>query len=218
MELLSNSFQPLPSIQPEIYIQSEQDGLFFGLDYLQTCLRKEDFSKTQVYFSEGDCIFKGQTLLSIETESFKFKKEDLLSAVSYLSGAYTLISCWTEKSFDFSICATSSPHFDLFQWERKAILKAGAIARPFPKELLSLEQVQRELKRNSPSIILSELKINREKIKNLLKTTDPSILFDLHGSFLPSDLEEFREFKNINSVYPVYLKGFFPCLPMKLSE
>ena len=218
MEILSNSLQPNTVSSSETFIQSGQDGLFFGLSYLQDSLSSEDYSQLKIYFSEGGCIFKGQTLLAIKAESRKPKKEDLLSAISYLSGAYTLISCWTEKNFDFSICADLTPHFELSQWEEQAILKAGAVVQSFPKEFLSLEQAQKALKINDESIILSELKISREQIKNFLKTADSSVVFDLHGSFLPSDLEEFREFRNIGSVYSVYLQGSFPYLPMKFAE
>ncbi|MCZ0933112.1 MAG: hypothetical protein OXJ52_08170, partial [Oligoflexia bacterium] len=166
MELLSNSFQPCEKAYSEDFIQSEQDGLFFGLSYLQNSLSSEDFSKIIGYFSEGDCIFKGQTLLSMELESAKSKKQDLLSAISYLSGVLTLVSCWTERNFDFSIRADLTPHFELSQWEEKAISKAGAVVQSFPKEFLSLKQIQQKLKKEKNTIALSDLKISRDNIKN----------------------------------------------------
>ena len=135
-----------------------------------------------------------------------------------MSGAYTLISCWTERNFDFSICADFTSDFELSQWEKQAILKSGAVVRSFPTEFLSLEQIQKKLKQNSQPILLSESKIRRDQIKNLLKKADSSAVFNLHGFFLPSDLEEFRDFENISAVYSIYLKGSFPCLPMKFVE
>ena len=218
LELLSNSIQPHKKTNSEFFIQSAQDGLFFGLSYLQDCLDSENFSKIKTYFSEGECIFKDQILLCMDIESVNFKKEELLSAISYLSGAYTLVSCFTEKSFDFSICANSTPNFKLSQWEERAFLKAGAFVQTFPKKILSFDLVEKELKKRTRKILLSELKISREKIRNILEMADSSCLFDLHGSFLPSDLEEFREFRNIDSVYSVYLQGSFPYLPMKFAE
>ena len=218
MELFSNSFQSCREACSEDFIQSEQDGLFFGLSYLKESLNSESFSKITSYFSEGDCIFKGQTLLSIEWESAQSKKKDLLSVVSYLSGAFTLVSCWTEKNFDFSICVDLTPRFELSQWEEKAVSKAGAVARSFPTEFLSLKKIQQELKKGKSAMVLSDLKISRDHIKSFLKASHSSVLFDLHGSFLPSDLEEFREFNNIDSVYSTYLQGPFPCLPMRFAK
>lgn len=214
MELLSNSFQTESHL--EFCIQSLQDGLFFGLDCL-SFLNNGDFSNIKTYFSDGDCIFKGQTLLSLK-ESDNLKKENLLSAISYLSGVYTLISCWTEKNFNFSIYSELTPRFKLSQWEEQAILKAGAFVCSFPKEFLSWVQIQNKIKQKNQAVILSESKISRDKIKNLLQATGSSGRFSLHGSFLPSDLEEFREFENIEAVYSVYLQGSFPCLPMKFAE
>ena len=218
MESFSTSFQPYKSAHSEVFIQSQQDGLFFGLDYLKNYLRFDDPDQIKVYFSDGDCVFKNQTLLSLSEENIELKKEDLLSAISYLSGAYTLISCFSAKNFNFSICADLTSDFELSRWEEQAILKAGAVVRAFPKNFLSLEQVQNKLKQKSGSIVLSEFKISRDTIKSCLKTADSSIRFDLHGSFLPSDLEGFREFENIGSVYSVYLQGSFPCLPMKFLD
>ena len=211
MELLSGK-----EVYSEVVIQSAQDGLFFGLDYLENSLDIEKAPKAKAYFSDGDCVFKGQTLLSIETENTKTK--DLLAIISYLSGAYTLISCFTEKNFDFSICAGLSPHFELSHWEEQAILKAGAVLRPLPKEFLSLEPIQKQLKQSRQSILLSESKISRADMKTLLKNENSSSSFELHGAFLPSDLEEFRECQNIKAVYPICLQGHFPKLEMKLIE
>ena len=214
MELVSNSFRAESYLKNSI--QSEQDGLFFGLDYL-SFLNEGDFSNMKTYFSDGDCIFKGQKLLSIE-KAGNFKKEDVLSVLSYLSGAYTLISCFTEKNFDFSIYADLTPKFKLSQWEEQAILKAGAVKNSFPKEFLSLEQVKRKIKQNSQFLVLSESKIKPDDIKSLLKAGDTSVMFSLHGSFLPSDLEGFREYSNIKAVYSSYLQGSFPCLPMSFAD
>ena len=214
---LSQSFPVYKETQAECLIKSQQDGLFFGLSYLQDILTPESFSQIKAYFSDGSCVFKEQTVLSMDLKSEKLKKE-ILFAISYLSGVYTLVSCFTEKLFDFSICANSTPDFELASSEKQAILKAGAVIQSFPIKFLSLKEVQLRLnERNSP-IILSELKITRTQIKEILKTENPSVGFNLHGSFLPSDLEEFREFKNINTVFSAYLQGSFPFLPMKFSQ
>ena len=215
---LSQSFPVYKKNQPKCLIQSQQDGLFFGLSYLQDTLTPENFSQIRAYFSEGSCVFKGQTVLSMGLKEVKLKKEKLMSAISYLSGVYTLISCFTEKVFDFSICANTTPDFELAPWEEQAILKAGAVIRSFPKKLLSLEQIQLRLNKKSSPLVLSEFKISRNQIKQILQTESSFASFDLHGSFLPSDLEEFREFSNIHSVYSVYLQGLFPFLPMQLSQ
>ena len=193
------------------------NGLFFGLCYLKDFLKTEDFSKLNSYFSDGDCIFKGQTLLSMSAENSLFKKQDLLSIVSYLSGAYTLISCFTERDFNFDICAGLTSNFELSDWEEQAILKAGAVVRSCPKEFLTAKQIQQHLKKENSPVLLSDLKIDSCEIKTFLKANG-SVSFDLHGSFLPSDLEEFRDFNNISSVYPVCLQGSFPCLEMQFVE
>ena len=211
MELVSNSFQSESYL--DISIQSLQDGLFFGQAYLNPA----GFPTVKTYFSDGECVFKGQTILSVE-DSPHLEKQKLLSAISYLSGAYTLISCWTERNFDFSICVDLNPELELFQCEKQAILKAGAVPCIFPKEFLSLDKIQKKIEKSSQTIFLSDTKISRAEIKNLLKTSNSFTKFNLHGSFFPSDLEEFREFENISAVYSVYLEGSVPCLPMVLDD
>ena len=214
----SQAFPIYKEVQPETLLKSEQDGLFFGLKYLQETLTPESFSKIRAYFSDGNCVFTDQIILSIDLQETNFETEKLKSAISYLSGVYTLVSCFTEKTFDFSICASLTPDFELAPWEEQAILKAGAVIRPFPTKLLSLKETQKELNKRDSAYVLSEFKISRNQIKEILKTESSSTCFDLHGSFLTSELEEFREFNNINSVYSVYLQGSFPCLPMKFSQ
>ena len=212
--------QPSRQTLPEFCIQSEQDGLFFGLDFLQNFLKdKEQASEFTAYLQEGGCVFKGQTLLKMDLKNSLFKKEDILSLVSYLSGAYTLLSCFTERNFDFTIAACSTSGFSFSDWEEKAVLKAGAVVQKLRKEACcySEEEVYQALERGNKQIVLSDLKMSKEKIKSLLQTIPSSMECSLLGDFLPSDLEEFRSF-HLQSVYPLCLQGYFPCLKMKLSE
>ena len=98
MESVSNfspfSFSEYEKQIQEFFIQSEQDGLFFCVDFLQDFLKNSDLKNQSVtaYLQDGDCILEGQTCLRVNLKDKTFKKEDLLSVVSYLSGAYTLLS------------------------------------------------------------------------------------------------------------------------------
>ena len=203
----------------EFCIQSEQDGLFFGLDFLRDFLKENDQTAEFIaYLQEGECVFKGQTLLKVNLKDNLFKKEDILSLVSYLSGAYTLLSCFTERNFDFAIAACSTPGFSFSGWEEKAILKAGAVVQK-PEETVycSNEEVRQALERGNKQIVLSTLKMSKEQIKNLLKSFPSFKECSLQGDFLPFDLEEFRSFR-LKSVYPLCLQGCFPRLKVKLVE
>ena len=139
MEIISgpSSFELVNTHTQELFIQSEQDGLFFGFEFLQYFLKSSGFENSTVtaYMQDGDCVFKGQTCVGINLKDENIKKEDLLSAVSYFSGAYTLISCFTEKNFDFSISASLTQGFSFSEWEEKAILKAGALIKKCPENI-----------------------------------------------------------------------------------
>ena len=204
----------------EFFIQSEQDGLFFGVDFLQHFLKNSNFKDQSVttYLQDGDCILEGQTCLKVNLKDKTLKKEDLLSIVSYLSGAYTLLSCFTEKNFDFSIMASSTPDFSLSEWEKKAILKSGCLIQKCPENICFYpKDVIQALNKGEKQIILSNLKMSKEEIKTILRDLPSSVTASLHGSFIPSDLEKFSAFK-LNSVWPVCLQGFFPLLKMKIVE
>ena len=206
----------------EFLIQADQDGLFFGLEYLQNLLKaKKDTSSFEIktYFKDGECVFKGHTLMQISLVNTSFKKENLGSLVSYLSGAYTLLSCWTKKHFDFFIMACPTPNFLFSDGEEKAILKSGALIQKSLKNIcFHLEDAEQALEKGEKRIILSDFKMSKKQIKNILQSLDPSIEITLYGSFFPLDLEEFRIFHNIKAAYPVCLQGYFPHLPMKIVE
>ena len=201
----------------DFFIQSDQEGLFFGLEFLECFLKSDDplnTPKITAYCQDGECIFKGQTLLRINFKNQDCKKEDLLSIVSYLSGAYTLISCWTERNFDFSIIAGPTPDFAFSDWEEKAILKAGAVIGQCPHSVyFDSKDVHEALKRGEKEIVLSCLKMSKEEIKSILQCLPHFVKCSLQGAFFPSDLEEFRDL-NLTSVYPDSLQGFFPRLKM----
>ncbi|MBC6415151.1 MAG: hypothetical protein GDA46_02010 [Bdellovibrionales bacterium] len=199
-------------LDKELSLKCLQDGLFFGLDYLKENLKISSFDS---YYSDGDYVLKGQTLLLMELNQIT-KKEEILLILSYLSGVYTLVSCFIEKRFDFTICASSTKNFSHREGERQAILKAGAdFKEKNSNQALNLNEIQKRLK-TGEDLLLSEEKISRPQIQDILKQNSQS--FDLHGSFLPSDLEEFRQFNNINKLYSSFLEGNFPCLKMKWSE
>lgn len=189
-----------------------QDGLFFGLSYLKEILPGEDFSS---YCSEGRVIFKGQKALYMEESP---QKETIGFLLSYLSGAYTLISCFMEKNFDFKIGASSTKGFLYKEGEEQAILKAGAsrTAKDLKKQAQNLDEViKRAKKQNTESaLLLSGEKISLPQIKKVLQDF-PNQDFNVSAHLLPSDLEEWREFKNIQAVYPYCLQGGFPLLKMQ---
>ncbi len=216
---LASSLLPHKGLD-EFFIQAEQDGLFFGLKCLQQMLENpHDGPEITACLQEGECVIKGQTLLGIDLKGQDFKKEDLLSVVSYLSGAYTLISCFMERNFDFSIMAGSTPDFFLSEWEEQAILQAGGeIQKPPERASSSSERdIQQLLERGERKIILNGSKLPKEKIKSLLRLLPPSVERSLMGAFYPADLEEFR-FLRLKSVYPLCLQGYFPRLKMKICE
>lgn len=203
----------------DFFFQSEQDGLFFGLDFLNHILSPKDHvEKPEItaYFQDGDCIFKNQTILRIQQlQTNVFEKKELLFVISYLSGVYTLVSCFIERQWDFSIIGSSSDDFLFFEWEEKAISKAGGLVQKTPQKMFfSQKEVLQAIEAGEKKIILNSLKINVVELKNILQKF-PQTEFSLYGSFLPEDLEEFR-YDNISSVYPLCLQGSFPCLKMKL--
>ena len=201
-------------VDTELSLQCLQDGLFFGLDYLKKAL---SLSSIDSFYSDGDCVFKGQTALYIEPAQASQKREISL-ILSYLSGAYTLVSCFTEKRFDFDIYAGFTKNFSHKAGEKQAILKAGAdFIEEAVKPELGFDEAKKRVERGGAEevLLLSEEKMSRLQIQKILK--ECSQPFDLHGSFLPSDLEEFRSFSNIRTVYSSYLEGCFPCLKMQWS-
>ena len=223
MEQVSSfSFSKFPEEgMHEFFFQSEQDGLFFGLEFLKNFLKTGDGSEKPditAYLQDGACVFKGQICLGVNLKDQIFKKEDLMSVVSYFSGAYTLISCFTEKNFDFSIMAFSSPDFALAEWEEEAILKAGGLIQQYPNNICFYpEEAHQAVEKGEKKIVLSNLKISKKELKDLLRLLPSYIECSLQGHFFPSDLEEFRAF-NLKSVYPLCLQGSFPRLKMKLCE
>jgi len=204
--------------KPDIFISSDQDGLFFGLELVQNFINnKNSSSKIVSYFRDGDFIFKNQTLMRVSLIDQNIKKNDLLSLMSYFSGVYTLVSCWTERNFNFSIMAYPTSGFSFFEWEKRAILKAGALIGKNPKTIyFHPKEVNQTLKKGEKEITISNLEMSNEQIQNLLKTIPDFVKCSLQGSFLPSDLEPFQSF-NLTSVYPLCLQGFFPQLKMKID-
>jgi len=219
MEALSFSKNSINE-RRDFFIQSDQDGLFFGLECLQSFLKSgkgPEIPEVRAYFHDGDCVFKGQTLLRIDLKNNDFSKEDLVSIISYLSGVYTLVSCWTERNFNFSIMAGSTPGFSFPEWEKQAILKAGAGYGLCPANVcFDPEEVRLALDQGKRQVTLSHLKMSKEEIKSILQSLPPFVETSLKGSFFPADLEELRPFC-LKSVYPLCLQGFFPCLKMKVD-
>lgn len=172
-------------------IQCLQDALFFGLEYTKTLFQELEM---HAYFSDGDLIFEGQTVLFMDGAK-AFEKENVLSLLSYLSGAFTLLSCFTHKEFDFSIASAPTKNFIYSEGEKQAILKAGAFVKPIS-----------DIK---DSDFLDGFKMKKQEVKKLLNK-EPSKTYGIYGPFLPEDLEEFREFENIDFVYPACLQGSFP--------
>ena len=195
------------------FLECLQDGLFFGLDYLKQKLTLPELS---AYFKDGSLIFTGQKTLYREDDS---QKEEISFLLSYLSGAYTLISCFTEKNFNFKIFATHTKSFSHKEGEEQAILKAGAVFYKDSLKSLKLNEVLKLLEKQSHAdiILLSENKISLSEIKKILQDF-PECSFALEVNLSPSDLEEWTEFKNIQTVYPFCLQGHFPLLKMQWTQ
>ena len=227
-----SNLKSFDKIKQDFFIQSEQDGLFFGLEFLKHILKPYPCSIT-AYLKDGDCFFKGQTCLELclpfltlpdssLSEDFsqneRIEKQDILSALSYFSGLYTLVSCWTERDFDFSIMAGLTPDFSFPEWEKKAILKAGgALKKPLKNECFLKEEVKQALKKGEEQVSLNSSKMSKKELKEILEEMPPYVEVFLRGSFWPSELEEFRDF-NLKSVIPNQLEGYFPSLKMKIIE
>ena len=193
-----------------------QDGLFFGLEYLQQKFPLAPFSS---YAKSSDLIFKGQKIISLE-ESPKSQKEALSFLLSYLSGAYTLISCFTERHFDFKIIAGTTQNFLHQEGEEQAIVKAGALLyKNKEKPSLNFQELLKELEKTNPkeSYLLNTEKLSLKEITNLLQNY-PSQSFEIQAQLIPSDLEQWRDFKNIQTLYPSCLQGHFPLLKMKWTQ
>ena len=202
----------------EFSIQTEQDGLFFGLEFLKDFFKSDnDSPEITAYLQEGECVFKGQILMRIHLKNKRYKMEDIVPVVSYLSGAYTLISCFTERNFDFSVMACSTPRFSLSEWEEKAILGAGGLIQKSPEDIscYSENDVHQALEKGGRQIVLSCLKMSKKKIRDILQSLPHSVEPSLQGPFFPYDLEGFRDF-HLKSVYPICLQGCFPQLKMKI--
>ena len=197
-----------------------QDGLFFGLDYLKKNLTLPDFSS---YFKDGDLIFKGQKALSLEEDSQESdpNKESLAFLLSYLSGAYTLISCFTERNFDFEIGAVATKDFLHKEGEEQAILKAGAVFyKKLKKAAPNFNELLKELRKKptpKENCFLNDESFSLQEIKETLETF-PEQNFEIKASLFPSDLEKWRHFKNLKTVHPSCLQGSFPLLKMQWSH
>ena len=195
-----------------------QDGLFFGLEYLQ---QKFPLTQLSSYAKSSDLIFKGQKIISLEeSPKSKSQKEALSFLLSYLSGAYTLISCFTERHFDFKIIANSTQKFLHQEGEKQAIVKAGALLNQNKeKPSLNFQELLKELEKTNPqeSYLLNTEKLSLKEITNILQNY-PSHSFEIKAKLLPSDLEQWRDFKNIQAVQPFYLQGHFPLLKMKWTQ
>jgi len=186
-----------------------QDGLLFGIDGL-----KEDFPDLFPHFKEGDLILKGQKILSTKEGKSKLPKEDFAFLISYLSGAYTLISCFTERLFDFKIGASSTKNFLYKKREEQAILKAGAfLYNKFKKPVSSFDELSKK-SNSTESYFLSDSLFSLKEIKQALESF-PQQNFEVKAKLFPSDLEDWRHFKNIKSFYPDCLQGNFPLLKMQ---
>ena len=204
--------------EQDFFFQSEQDGLFFGLEFLKHILSSEskvENCEITAFLQDGDCLFKGQTILGVRLKDSSFKKEDFLPALSYFSGVYTLVSCFVEKKWDFAIAGSSSPNFAYPEWEEKAILKAGGLVKKVPEKMSNSEkEILQALEKGETQIFFNSLRTKPKELKKVLQKFS-NIKFSLYGPFFPEDLENFRNF-HINTVYPVCLQGFFPCLKIKL--
>lgn len=219
MELTSPSSFLSAAKKPseDFCIRAGQDGLFFGLGFLHSILKTPNDIPSPViaYLQEGDCIFKGQICIKIDLTGTDFKKEDLISVVSYLSGAYTLLSCFTERNFDFSVMVNPTPDCSFSKWEEKACLKAGCnIQKPPANICFHPEVIEKALKKGEKQIVLSNSKMSNEDIKHILKGFPPFVTACMVGDFSPSDLEDFSGFHHLKAVWPTCLQGFFPLLKM----
>ena len=194
-----------------------QDGLFFGLEYLKEKQMLPDISS---YCHEGKVIFKGQKILSLEEEPEKQALQEISFLLSYLSGAYTLISCFTERNFDFKIGVTSTKNFLHKAGEEQSILKAGAFFyKKLKKPIPSFEELRKRAGKTNTkeSLFLSEESLSLQEIQSALENF-PEQTFNIKASLLPSDLEKWRHFKNIQTFYPSCLAGNFPRLKMQWTN
>ena len=187
-------------------IQCLQEGLFFGLEYIKSQLPFAGYS----YFLDGDYIFEGQTLLSL----YEGKNRDsIVSLLSYLSGAYTLASCFSEIPFPFSVCAYGTPHFAYNEGEKQALLKAGMSFKKLPEEKFLSPQEFKAKRSHFDRAYLRVSRSNKEEVKRILRDSQQE--FELMGNLFPKEWEDFTDCNNIQAVYPLCLQGFFPALNLK---
>ena len=213
----SRSLGPAITANRTFFIQAEQDGLFFGLEFLQSLLSAENSEAFEItaYKQDGECVFKGQILLKIQLKTDRFKKEDLISVVSYLSGACSLTACFAYEDFDFSIMACSTQGFCFSKWEEKALLKAGAVIGKSPSSACSrLKEARQILNTGRKQIALNAETVSVQALKRTLDQLPSFAEISLQGPFLPSDLEELRGFC-LKAVFPSCLQGYFPRMKMK---
>jgi len=194
-----------------------QDGLLFGINYLKSSL---DFTDFTAHFKEGDLILKGQKILSIdkpEATQPKTTQKDLAFLLSYLSGAYTLTACFTEKPFHFKIGARSTKDFKHKKGEEQALTQAGALLSHKPKKPIQNLQELSTKSKQKDKLFLSDEFLSLAEIKQALQNS-PEQNFEVEAQIFPSDLEQWRKFKNIQAFYPRGLQGNFPRLKMQWTQ
>ena len=192
--------------EKEQFIQCLQDGLFFGLEYLRTIFPVEG----RFYFSDGDLIFKSQTAFSLNDSP---NRNALVSLLSYFSGVYTLALCFSERNFNFPVCAYWTESFKFNEGEKQALLKAGLTLKKAPtKKFLNPKEFSAQSK-PSENVFLKVSSSDKNQVRQILENSHQK--FELMGDFTPVDWEDFRDFHNIERIYPMCLQGFFPSLAMK---
>lgn len=198
------------------FVQTGQDAIFFGCNFLHQYFESKDCEITS-YVQDGDLIFKNQKCFKIHIQNTDINKQDILNLISYFCGAYTLISCFLEKSFKQDIFASTSKDFDFQKWEKSIILQAGALLYDSSINLYqNLNKASQAIETGEKHINLSTQHITLQKALQFLQAY-PQTSFSLHGDFFPKDLEKLDAF-NIKSITPLCLQGDFPSIKMHIID
>ena len=214
----SSFFNTVDSVKAKhsFQIRAEQDFIFFGREFANSFLEKENHEEVSWFVQDGDCILKGQVPLRFFTNEFT-NLSSLLESICYLSGTATLVRCYTENAGNFTVIGSISKDSLFPDWEKKAIHMGGGVTDFSCISCSSEKSLPSLVKKNPPAIALDISVFSESDCTAYLKEIPKEIKRGICGPILPEDVVKFLSHP-LDFIRPSFLQGGFPSVKMTVTE
>ena len=198
-------------------IRADQDFILFGREFSDSFLRKKDPLEISWFARDGDCVLKGQTFSRVFTSDGFSDFSSLLGSVRYLSGAATLVRCYTENAGDFAVAGSISKNSPFPEWEKRAIHRGGGVTDLSCVSCSSEKTLPSLVKKNPPAIALDVSGFSESDCVACLKEIPEETKRGICGPILPEGVMKFLSY-SLDFISPSFLQGGFPSVKIIVTE